>query len=161
MPLDKVELSDLGTFPLPAGRVLLRPLVRLTTRRASSRPASTAAAPSSSTSANPRDIKSYGHATWGASEVWDSYCGCRSTTADGRPDRPHKTNLVYSVDLVRGLDVYVVDLPGDGIGATPTPGVTRGSDSPLSLSSVLPAGLVGAAVALALGVRRRSRPRHD
>ena len=50
------------------------------------------------------------------------------------------SNIVYSIDLVRGLDVYVVDVPGDGIGATPTPGVTRGSDSPLSLSSVLPAG---------------------
>ena len=69
------------------------------------------------------------------------------------------SNVVYSIDLVRGLDVYLVDVPGDGIGATPTPGVVRGSDSPLSLSSMLPVGVIGAALALALGVRRRTRTR--
>jgi hypothetical protein len=59
---------------------------------------------------DPRDIEPYGHATWGVSEVWDSYwvpAYNRNGVATGR-----RTNLAYSVDLVRGLDVYAVDLPG-------------------------------------------------
>ena len=54
VPLDKVELADLGTYPLPGRRVLLVALVRLPPLRASSLPASTAAAPSSSTYATRR-----------------------------------------------------------------------------------------------------------
>ena len=156
VPLDKVELSDLGNFPLPQGAfcsahwfdwnssgIVAAGFYGGGTQFLDVR--------------NPRDIKSWGHATWGASEVWDAMwlpVYDRSGHLSGRT-----SNVVYSIDLVRGLDVYVVDVPGDGIGATPTPGVVRGSDSPLSLSSMLPAGVIGAAVALALGVRRRTRPR--
>ena len=156
VPLDKVELSDLGTFPLPQGAFCSAHWFDWTSSGIVA-----AGFYGGGTQfldvRNPRDIKSWGHATWGASEVWDAMwlpVYDRSGHLSGRT-----SNVVYSIDLVRGLDVYVVDVPGDGIGATPTPGVTRGSDSPLSLSSVLPAGLLGGAVALALGVRRRSRPR--
>ena len=62
-------------------------------------------------------MRSYGHAVWGASEVWDSYWvpvyGSKGSMTGKR------TNIAYSVDLVRGLDVYTVDLPGDEA-ATPT-----------------------------------------
>ena len=41
---------------------------------------------------------------------------------DATATRPaRKSNVVYSIDLVRGLDVYSVDVPGDGIGAIPRP----------------------------------------
>ena len=54
---------------------------------------------------------------WGASEVWDSYWvpvyGSKGSMTGKR------TNIAYSVDLVRGLDVYTVDLPGDEA-VTPT-----------------------------------------
>jgi hypothetical protein len=156
VPLDKVELSDLGSYPVPQGAfcsahwfdwnssgIVAAGFYGGGTQLLDVR--------------NPRDIRSYGHAIWGASEVWDAMWLPVYDRSGHRTGRT--SNVVYSIDLVRGLDVYVVDVPGDGIGATPTPGVTRGSDSPLSLSSMLPAGLLGGAVALALGVRRRSRPR--
>jgi hypothetical protein len=40
-----------------------------------------------------------------------------------RTDR--KTNIAYSVDLVRGLDVYTADLPGQKVSATSTTSVPR------------------------------------
>ena len=56
------------------------------------------------------DLRQYGYVTGGATEVWDSYWvpqrnrkGVAST---------NKTNVIYTTDLVRGLDVYEVDLPG-------------------------------------------------
>ena len=67
---------------------------------------------------DPENLTSCGYATWGASEVWDSYwvpVYNKAGVATGK-----KTNLVYSVDLVRGLDVYVVDVPGDGVGTVPS-----------------------------------------
>lgn len=109
VPLDKVELSDLGSFPLPVGAFCsahwfdFHPSGVVTvgfygggTQLVDVR--------------DPRDIKPYGHAVWGASEVWDSYWVPDYTKHDVRTDR--KTNVVYSVDLVRGLDVYTADLPG-------------------------------------------------
>ena len=106
---------------------------------------------------NPRDIKSYGHAVWGASEVWDAMW-VPVYDSDGR-QTGRTTNVVYSIDLVRGLDVYAVDVPGDGIGATPTPAVVRGSASLADRCSggCCPLGLIGAALALAIAVRRRAR----
>jgi hypothetical protein len=59
---------------------------------------------------NPRDLTGYGHAFWGASEVWDSYWVPKYGKAGRMTDQ--KTSLVYSIDLIRGLDVYRVDLPG-------------------------------------------------
>jgi hypothetical protein len=56
-----------------------------------------------------RDLRQYGYVTGGATEVWDAYWvpqrdrrGVASTK---------KTNVVYTADLVRGLDVYEVDVP--------------------------------------------------
>ncbi len=108
VPLDKVELADLGNFPMPHDAFCSAHWFDYH--------------PSGIVSVgfygggtqfvdvrNPRDIKPYGHATWGVSEVWDAYWVPRydrSGTARG------KTNLAYSVDAVRGLDVYRVDLPG-------------------------------------------------
>ncbi len=65
---------------------------------------------------NPQDLKAYGHFTTGVSEVWDAYWVPERNSngvATGR-----KTNLVYSVDFVRGIDVLQVDLPGQA--TTPT-----------------------------------------
>jgi hypothetical protein len=55
---------------------------------------------------------------WGASEVWDSYWVPDYSKKDVRTDA--RTNIAFSVDLVRGLDVYTVDLPSSG------PGIARG-----------------------------------
>lgn len=66
---------------------------------------------------NPRELKGYGHAFWGVSEVWDSYWVPTYNKA-GRMTQK-KTDLVYTIDLVRGLDVYRVDLPGSARIAEP------------------------------------------
>ncbi len=109
VPLDKVELSDLGSFPVPSyafcsahwfdyhpsGIVAVGFYgggMQLVDAR------------------NPQDLKPFGHATWGASEVWDAYWAPVYNKAGKRTSE--STNLVYAVDLVRGLDVYRVDLPG-------------------------------------------------
>jgi len=58
---------------------------------------------------DPRNLKQYGYATFGASEVWDAYWAPKRNSngvATG------VSNIVYTVDLVRGLDVYSVTLPG-------------------------------------------------
>jgi hypothetical protein len=62
---------------------------------------------------NARDLRQYGYFTGGGTEVWDAYWvpqrdrhGVASTK---------KTNVVYSVDLVRGLDVFEVDVPGQDL----------------------------------------------
>jgi hypothetical protein len=112
VPLDKVELADLGSFPSPAGAFCSahwfdwHPTGIVTvgyygggTQLVDVRTA--------------RDLKPYGHAVWGASEVWDSYWVPDYSKKDVRTEG--RTNIVYSVDLVRGLDVYTVDLPGTGV----------------------------------------------
>ncbi|HSE55214.1 MAG TPA: hypothetical protein VLB03_05745, partial [Nocardioidaceae bacterium] len=109
VPLDKVELADLGTFPVPQYAFCSAHWFDYH--------------PSGIVSVGfygggtqfvdvrkPRDIKAYGHATWGVSEVWDAYWVPRYTK-DGLARG--KTNLAYSVDAVRGLDVYRVALPGN------------------------------------------------
>ena len=74
---------------------------------------------------DPRDLKPYGHAVWGASEVWDSYWVPDYNRNDVKTDR--RTNIAYSVDLVRGLDVYTVDLPGtDALPETGLPALPAG-----------------------------------
>ncbi|MDQ6714619.1 MAG: hypothetical protein M3Z83_00720 [Actinomycetota bacterium] len=109
VPLDKVELSDLGTFPLPQGAFC-------SAHWFSYNPAGIVAIGYYGGGTqlidvrDPQHLKSYGYAVWGASEVWDAYWMPVYDT-NGR-DTGQKTNLVYSVDLVRGLDVYAVDLPG-------------------------------------------------
>ena len=110
VPLDKVELSDLGSYPAPVGSFCSahwfdhHPSGIVTvgyygggTQLVDAR--------------DPRDLKPYGHAVWGASEVWDSYWVPVYNRKGSMTDQ--RTNIAYSVDLVRGLDVYTVDLPGD------------------------------------------------
>jgi LVIVD repeat len=58
---------------------------------------------------NPRDLKQYAYVTGGATEVWDAYWVPRRDRRGVA--QPQKTNVVYTTDLVRGLDVYEVDLP--------------------------------------------------
>ena len=62
---------------------------------------------------NPRDLKQIGFATGGASEVWDAYWAPQRT--GGGAIVPGKdTNLVYTVDAVRGVEVFeVTNLPPD------------------------------------------------
>lgn len=126
VPLDKVELADLGNFPSPQGTfcsshwfdyhpsgIVSVAFYGGGTQFVDAR--------------NPRHLTSYGHATWGASEVWDSYwvpVYRRSGVMTAR-----KTNLAYSVDLVRGMDVYRVDLPGSSYDTAM--GATRAGHSPL------------------------------
>ena len=102
---------------------------------------------------DPRELTSYGHATWGASEVWDSYWMPVYSKAGKMTAK--KTNLAYSVDLARGIDVYRVDLPGttwDTSTASIAPvgtGWTTGGPALVALSAIL----------VALGVRRRTAHR--
>ncbi len=58
---------------------------------------------------DPKHLTQFGYATWGASEVWDAYWAPKRNK-DGKAIG--SSNIVYTVDLVRGLDVYSVDLPG-------------------------------------------------
>jgi hypothetical protein len=152
VPLDKVELADLGTFPLPHGGfcsahwfddrdgIVAVGYYGGGTQLVDAR--------------DPRHLKSYGYALWPGSEVWDAmwvpvYDDAGRRTAE-------KSNVLYSIDLVRGLDVYAVDVPGDGLGAQPwTSVVPARSTADRAADRALPAGLLGAAVALAVGVRRR------
>ena len=157
VPLDKVELADLGTFPVPqyafcsahwfdyhqsgivAAGFYGGGLQLIDVR-------------------NPRDIKSYGHATWGASEVWDAYWVPKYDT-DGNIMKK-KTNLLYTVDLVRGLDVYNVDLPGGDRIAQPA---RLGAGNPFTTLSWpedgVPVTLVLGALLGSVILRRRARSR--
>ncbi|WP_370248771.1 hypothetical protein [Nocardioides sp.] len=153
VPLDKVELADLGTYPLPRGAFC-------SSHWFDYRPGGLVAAGFYGGGTqildvrDPRRIRSYSHAVWGASEVWDAmwvpvYRDGRRTSA--------RTNVVYSLDLVRGLDVYAVDVPGDGRGALPPP--ARGG--PVGPGDAAGAGtlvLAAGAAAFGLTLLRRRRP---
>jgi hypothetical protein len=65
---------------------------------------------------DPRDIKEYGYVASGLSEVWDAYWVPQRTKTGVATGA--KTNLVYTVDAVRGIDVYAVDLPTGGAADT-------------------------------------------
>jgi hypothetical protein len=86
---------------------------------------------------DPRDIKEYGYVASGLSEVWDAYWVPERTKQGVVKDA--RTNIVYTVDAVRGLDVYTVDLPGTAAGA-PLLGSVGGADPALG---VLALGLIG------------------
>ncbi|MEP6761285.1 MAG: hypothetical protein ABJA93_07955 [Sporichthyaceae bacterium] len=91
------------------------------------------------------NIKDYGYVASGLSEVWDAYW-YPQRTKNGMVTA-NKTNIVYTVDAVRGLDVYPVDLPGTTstplLGSMGGPGGTRG----ITIAGVLLMGLTGLAVA--------------
>jgi len=108
VPLDKVELADLGTFPLPVGAFC-------SAHWFDYNPAGIVTAGFYGGGLqlldvrDPLHIKSYGSAVWGASEVWSASWAPdynNTGTATGK-----RTNIVYALDAVRGLDVYTVDLP--------------------------------------------------
>lgn len=150
VPLDKVELADLGAYPLPQGAFCSSHWFDV-------RPDGLVAAGFYGGGTqivdvrNPRRITPYGHAVWGASEVWDAMW---VPVYDARGRRTEaRTNIVYAIDLVRGLDVYAVDVPGDDRGALPE---SARAERPLE-SAAVPLGLVSTAAlgALALGRRRR------
>ncbi len=152
VPLDKVEISDLGTFPLPQGAFC-------SAHWFDYNPAGIVAAGFYGGGTqfidvrNPRDIKSWGYATWGASEVWDTYWV--PVYRHGRM-KAARTNIAYSVDAVRGIDVYSVDLPGSATGAVP--GVSLSAATPFGLSwprDAVPMLLVGAGLLTMVGLRRR------
>ncbi len=87
---------------------------------------------------DPQNLKQYGYATWGVSEVWDAYW---APTRNRQGEATGKSNIVYTVDLVRGIDVYSVSLPG-----------RKGADSAVPLSGPsFQAGLDGTAALLVLG----------
>ncbi|MGZ4487495.1 MAG: hypothetical protein ACXVW1_06140 [Nocardioides sp.] len=155
VPLDKVELSDLGDFPLPQGAFC-------SSHWFDFHPSGIVAAgfygggTQFIDARDPRHLKSYGYAVWGASEVWDTMWVPAYDASGHRTGAT--TNIAYAIDLVRGLDVYAVDLPGDGVGAVPAAGaVPQASALRRAQGGALPVGLVGVAMALTLGVRRRTR----
>lgn len=117
MPLAELELADLGTYPVPVGTFC-------SAHWFDYHPSGVVAVGFYGGGTQLIDVTdplqpvSHGYGSWGASEVWDSMwvpVYNRKGIATSQ-----RTNLVYSVDLVRGLDVYVVDVPGDGVGALPS-----------------------------------------
>ncbi|HZJ06083.1 MAG TPA: hypothetical protein VFD59_11515 [Nocardioidaceae bacterium] len=105
---------------------------------------------------NPKEIKSHGKAVWPGSEVWDSYWV--PVFNKNGVDTGKKTNLAYSIDLIRGLDVYSVDLPG---GARVTNNVSLASTNPFASFSwpedVVPMSLIAFALGGFLVLRRRAK----
>ncbi|MFC7361535.1 hypothetical protein [Nocardioides astragali] len=147
VPLAKLELADLGTYPLPVGTFC-------SAHWFDYHPSGVVAVGFYGGGTQLIDVTdpaqpvSHGHASWGASEVWDSMwvpVYNRKGVATSQ-----RTNLVYSVDLVRGLDVYVVDVPGDGLGTLPS----VGSTASVAFAPVL---FVGGSSVVALLVHRRRR----
>ena len=151
VPLDKVELADLGNFPLPQGAFCsshwfdYRPggLVAVGFYGGGTQILDVT---------NPRRIASHAHAIWGASEVWDAMWV--PVYKDGE-QTSRRTNIVYAIDLVRGLDVYSVDVTGVGgeaLRLTSSAGTTQRIEA--SSTSL---ALVGGAALLVLGLGRARR----
>lgn len=154
VPLDKVELADLGSYPLPVGAFCSSHWFDV-------HPSGLVAAGFYGGGMqvldvrNPRDIKAYGHAVQLGSEVWDAMW---VPTYDARGRQTGgRTNVVYAIDLVRGLDVYAVDVPGDGRGAVPPGGATTAATTGgPGMAAALPVALVGGAAGVAVALRRRA-----
>ncbi len=154
VPLDKVELDDLGNFPLPHGTFC-------SSHWFDFRPGGIVAVGFYGGGTqlldvrDPRRIRSFGYAHWFASEVWDAMW-VPVYDARGR-QTGKKSNVVYSIDLVRGIDVYSVDVPGS-VGILPT-GVSAPARSlgDVASAGAAPAGIVLGTLAFSLVIRRRSR----
>ncbi len=102
---------------------------------------------------DPRDIKAYGFAQ-GGGVVWDAYW-VPQRDAEGNALRP-KTNILYSVDLIRGLDVYRVDLPSKRA-TDPDAATAIASASTESQQMAVGALALGLAGFVAIGAIRRRR----
>ena len=154
VPLDKVELADLGNFPLPQGAFC-------SSHWFDFRPGGIVAVGFYGGGTqlldvrDPRRIRSFGYAHWFASEVWDAMWVPVYDTRGRQTGRT--SNVVYAIDLVRGIDVYSVDVPGP-VGILPT-GVNTPSRSlgDVASAGAAPAGVVLGTMVLSLAVRRRSR----
>jgi len=72
---------------------------------------------------DPREIKQFGYATGVATQVWDAYW-VPQRDAKGVSIPGQKTNIVYTADAVRGIEVYEVDLAAaaDNSGTPPVDG---------------------------------------
>jgi hypothetical protein len=153
VPLDKVELADLGNFPSPQGAFC-------SAHWFDYRPGGIVAIGYYGGGTqfidvrDPQKLRSHGYAHWGASQVWDAMW---VPVYDRHGDQTKaNSNVVYSIDLVRGLDVYSVDVPGDGRGSNPYPTATTATSVADRISNgAVPIGLVGGALALVVAVRRR------
>ncbi len=117
---------------------------------------------------DPRKIAQFGYATGVATQVWDAYW-VPQRDARGVAIRGMKTNLVYTADAVRGIEVFEVALPAP-VAAPPvvappqqppanppaptTPARPGSGLAATGLAAQLPVAALGL-VALALVVRRR------
>ena len=152
VPLDKVELSDLGTYPLPVGAFCsshwfdyrLGGLVAVGFYGGGTQILDVS---------NPREITSHASAVWGASEVWDAMWV--PVYKNGKQTQ-RRTNIVYAIDLLRGLDVYAVDVTGHGAGSSVQLASSVAVPQRLG-SSATPLVLVGVAVLMVLAVGRVRR----
>ncbi|CAM3801186.1 hypothetical protein NOMA109596_11380 [Nocardioides marinus] len=152
VPLDKVELADLGTYPLPVGAFCsshwfdYRPggLVAVGFYGGGTQILDVS---------DPREITSHASAVWGASEVWDAMWV--PVYKDGEQTK-RRTNIVYAIDLLRGLDVYAVDVTGPGAGSSVQLASSVAVPQRLG-SSATPLVLVGAAMVMVLVVGRLRR----
>jgi len=156
VPLDKVELADLGNFPSPHGTFCsahwfdYRPggIVAIGYYGGGTQLLDVR---------DPKNIKPYGHAHWFASEVWDSMWLPQYDASGHQTGR--STNVLYSIDLARGLDVYSVDVPGDGRGTQPSTQALRPGVADAAAAAAVPVGLVTGALGAVTVLRRRSRRR--
>jgi hypothetical protein len=129
VPLDKVELADLGSFPVPQ-------YAFCSAHWFDYHPAGVVAAGFYGGGLqlidvrDPRHLEPYGSSSWGASEVWDAYWVPKYDSFGRITHR--RTSIVYTVDLVRGMDVYNVDLPGGDKIAQPA---QLGAGNPFTLMS--------------------------
>ena len=119
------------------------------------------------------DLKQYGWFTSAVSEVWDAYWVPQRDSRGVATNK--KTNIVYVVDNIRGLDVLTVDLPGTatavsaddvsadagvalaaGSGSAPTSGAFAGTTGGAAGSPLAAAVLTALAGAVVLARRRFS-----
>ncbi len=115
---------------------------------------------------DPYNIKEYGFFTGGASEVWDAYWVPKrdaNGVATGK-----RTNIVYTADLVRGIDVFCVEMPVSGaqkdcptlpLGADGGKATATASTGPVSGNFAAALPVLG--LALVIGAARRVRRRPD
>ena len=116
-----------------ADGVLLRALVRLPPQRHRRGRATTRAACGCSTSATRGTSRSTATSPAGSPRS-GTPTGCRQRNKNGVATGG-KTNIVYTVDAVRGLDVYTVDLPGSAARRRPAGLGRRAADPALGRAS--------------------------
>ena len=124
---------------------------------------------------DPMHLKQYGFFTTVATEVWDAYWVPKRDSSG--VDTGENSNVIYTADLIRGVDVFTVDLPestpgsgsasaagggpmsgGVAAGAVAGSDADRGQLPATGLSPWLPTtGVLCAAVVATLTVFRRRR----